>query len=322
MKIERRNITQEFRVSQDASDAPVISGYAAVFNTKSADMGWTEEIDPHAFDSVLATNPDVRALWNHNPDFPLGRTTAGTLSLKLDDKGLAYSVIAPATSYGNDLVVSMRRKDVTQSSFGFITKRDQWTDNADGSVSRRILEFAELIDVSPVTFPAFDSATAGVRSLPDSMPVELRSRFEKRTTDKTKRVDGEDLTADCFLIVGDPDKTDTWHLPWKFSTDEKTKSHLRDALGRIDQVEGVSAEDLKKAKDKLIDLCKKYSIDVSEAKSIRALTDQCTCPCPQCLAGSCGICSADPQCEGAERSQRSASWHADTMLRLRLAEAL
>jgi hypothetical protein len=154
------------------------------------------------------------------------------------------------------------------------------------------------------------------------MPVEMRSRIEQRAKKKTKRVDDEDLTADCFLIVGDPNKTDTWHLPWKFSTDEKTKSHLRDALARFDQVEGVDKDKLDKAWSKLADLCKQYGIDTSESKSARAMTDQCTCICPQCRAGSCGICSADPQCDGAERAKRSASLHADLMLRLRMAEAL
>ncbi len=321
MKTERRYITQEFRVSQDAT--PVIFGYAAVFDTRSNDMGWSEEIDPHAFDSVMATNPDVRSLWNHNPDYVLGRTAAGTLSLNVDARGLAYNITAPDTTVARDLVVSMRRGDVTQSSFSFICKRDQWTDNSDGTVTRRILEFAELIDVSPVTFPAYDQATSQARSLPESMPVEMRSQFENRASEKTERVDDEDLTADCFLIVGDPDKTSTWHLPWKFSTDGKTKDHLRDALSRFDQVEGVDKKALDAAWEKLQELCKKYGIDVSEKKSIRALTDQCTCPCPQCLAGSCGICSAAPLCIGAERAEsKSASWHADTELRLRLAEAL
>jgi hypothetical protein len=255
MKTERRYITQEFRVSQDAT--PVIFGYAAVFDTRSNDMGWSEEIDPHAFDSVMATNPDVRSLWNHNPDYVLGRTAAGTLSLNVDARGLAYNITAPDTTVARDLVVSMRRGDVTQSSFSFICKRDQWTDNSDGTVTRRILEFAELIDVSPVTFPAYDQATSQARSLPESMPVEMRSQFENRASEKTERVDCEDLT------------------------------------------------------------------DGSEKKSVRALTDQCTCPCPQCLAGSCGICSADPLCLGAERAEsKSASWHADAQLRLRLAEAL
>lgn len=319
MTSERRYLTHEFRISQDT--APVIIGYAALFNTPSENIGWIEEIDPHAFDSVMENSPDVRALWNHNPDHVLGRTVAGTLKIEVDSKGLAYTINPPDTTVARDLIVLMRRKDVTQSSFGFICKRDQWTDNPDGSITRRILEFSELLDVSPVTFPAFASASSGVRSLPDSMPVEMRSRFEGRAKAKTKRIDGEDLTADCFLIVGDPSKTDTWHLPWKFSTDEKTKSHLRDALARIDQVEGVSEETLKGAKDKLLDLCKQYGIDTSKAKSIRALTDQCICTCPQCRAGSCGICSAEPRCQGAERNSARLA-EVDLMLRLRVAEAL
>lgn len=176
---ERRYFAQEFRVSNDG-DAPKISGYAALFDSPSLDMGWTEEIDPHAFDSVMASNPDVRALWNHNPDHILGRTTAGTLRLSVDSRGLAYEVDTPDTQLARDLVTSMRRKDVTGSSFGFVTKRDQWTENSDGTVTRRILEFDSLLDVSPVTYPAYPATSSGVRSLPSSMPAEFRSRFEQR----------------------------------------------------------------------------------------------------------------------------------------------
>src|SRR5215469_2694548 len=77
-------------------------------------------------------------------------------------------------------MVSMRRRDITGSSFGFICKRDQWTDNPDGSVTRRILEFDQLLDVSPVTFPAYPASSSEANSLPASMPAEFRSRFEKR----------------------------------------------------------------------------------------------------------------------------------------------
>lgn len=238
MKPERRFLNHEFRVSQDAT--PVISGYAAVFDTASNDIGWTEEIDPHAFDSVMANSPDVRALWNHNPDHVLGRTKSGTLSLNVDARGLAYSITAPNTTVARDLVVSMRRGDVTQSSFSFWVQRDQWTDNPDGTVTRRILEFGELYDVSPVTYPAYDAANANVRSLPDTMPVEMRSRFEAKA---------------------------------------------------------------------------------KPAADSRALTDQCTCVCPQCMQGSCGICSVEPRCMGAERKSAATNWQADTMLRLRIAEA-
>jgi uncharacterized protein len=182
-KIETRHLTQEFRVSPEGADA-TITGYAAVFNTPSEDLGgWTEMIDPSAFDSVLAANPDVRALWNHNDDHVLGRTTAGTLTLTVDSRGLSYVIAPPDTTLAKDLMVSMRRKDVTQSSFAFICKRDQWTDNQDGTVTRRILEFDSLLDVSPVTYPAYTSASSHVRNLPESMPAEMRSRIAKRDDD-------------------------------------------------------------------------------------------------------------------------------------------
>jgi HK97 family phage prohead protease len=146
--IERRFLIQEFRVSQDG-ESPKISGYAALFDTPSEDMGFTEEIDPHAFDSVLATNPDVRALFNHDANIVLGRTSANTLSLTLDARGLAYEIDPPDTQAAKDLIVSMRRKDITQSSFGFICKRDQWTENQDGTITRRILEFQREFAACP-----------------------------------------------------------------------------------------------------------------------------------------------------------------------------
>jgi len=128
----------------------------------------------------MASNPDVRALFNHNPDNVLGRTAAGTLSLSIDSRGLAYSINPPDTQLANDLMVSLRRKDITGSSFGFVVARDQWTDNPDGTITRTILEIDQLLDVSPVTYPAYDAANAQARSLPESMPVEFRSRIEQR----------------------------------------------------------------------------------------------------------------------------------------------
>lgn len=201
-KIERRYISQEFRVSD--GEAPTISGYAALFDTPSDDLGgWTEAIDPHAFDGVLSANPDVRALWNHNADCVLGRTTANTLTLNLDARGLAYVIDPPDTTVARDLIVSMRRKDVTGSSFGFITKRDQWTDNADGSISRRILEFDELLDVSPVTYPAYSATTSQARSIPPSMPKEMRSKLTRSQSDDDEDAPVVELcSCECPQCVG------------------------------------------------------------------------------------------------------------------------
>jgi HK97 family phage prohead protease len=194
-KVERRNITHEFRVSAEG-EQPTISGYAALFDTPSDDLGgWTETIDPHAFDALINSQLDCRALWNHNADCILGRTTAKTLHLNIDGRGLAYIIDPPDTQLAKDLIISMRRKDVTQSSFGFICKRDQWTENSDGTVTRRILEFDELLDVSPVTYPAYSGTTTQARSLPPTAPKEIRSKIAKRDLEATD--DDLDDGCDC-----------------------------------------------------------------------------------------------------------------------------
>jgi len=167
--------------------------YACLFDSPYDTGWWIEQVDAHAFDSVMASSPDCRALWNHNPDHVLGRTTADTLHLSIDARGLAYVIDAPDTALAKDLMVSMRRKDVRESSFAFITKRDQWTDNPDGTITRTILEFEELLDVSPVTYPANPATSAQSRSLPASMPKEMRSRLERRDLSD----DGDDCICGC-----------------------------------------------------------------------------------------------------------------------------
>lgn len=98
------------------------------------------------------------------------------------------------------------------------------------------------------------------------------SRSRRSDQPKAKRVEGEDLTSDCFLIVGDKDDTNTWKLPWKFSTNEKKKSHLRNALARFNQLRGVSEDGKKAAWDELVKRCKEHDINVSEENSLRFLT--------------------------------------------------
>jgi len=97
-------------------------------------------------------------------------------------------------------------------------------------------------------------------------PQEVKVEPKVKKAAKTKRKAGEDLTADAFLLVGDPQDPSTWSLPWKFSTEAKTKRHLANALARFNQVEGFSAEEKAKAWKKLLRLCKKYGIEVSDEK--------------------------------------------------------
>ena len=199
-QLERRTITSEFRVTKSENETK-IGGYASVFDSASVDMGYTEYVDPHAFDAVLAANPDCRCLWNHNPDVVLGRTASGTLKLSVDEQGLAYECVLPDTQAARDLSISMERKDISQSSFAFVCAEDKWEKTPEGNWTRRILQVSSLADVSPVTYPAYSGATSGIRSLPASMPAELRSALAKRDDGNADpNVNG--CTCDCPECMG------------------------------------------------------------------------------------------------------------------------
>jgi len=158
---ERRYIkTSEIRLKEPEDDGTVgITGYAAVFDKWSEDLGFfKEKIEPGAFARTIK-NADVRALINHDPNLVIGRTKNGTLRLWEDDTGLGYEVDLPNTTYAVDLRESITRKDITQNSFGFRTIADDWTEDG----KRRTLLEVELFDVSPVTFPAYRQTKVKMR---------------------------------------------------------------------------------------------------------------------------------------------------------------
>ena len=146
--------------ANDENQPVKIRGYAALFNT-SYDLGWFQEtIRPGAFKESLDNGDDVRGLFNHETSLILGRSAAGTLALGEDEKGLWYEITVPDTQLGRDLVTSIGRGDITQSSFSFETIEDDWHTN-DGE-EERILIRVKLWDVSPVTFPANPATTSEV----------------------------------------------------------------------------------------------------------------------------------------------------------------
>lgn len=161
----------EVRSPEDGKP-PVIAGYAAVFNSLSAPLvgrngkKFREKIAPGAFTDHLLAKPDIRALWNHNADFPLGRTKNGTLRIAEDHRGVRFEINPPDTSWGRDAVEAIRTGVVDAMSFQFSVDDDQWTPAADGG-QIRTLRKAKLYEVSPVTFPAYQSTEVGVRSEAD-----------------------------------------------------------------------------------------------------------------------------------------------------------
>ena len=145
------------------SDKNTIVGYAAVFNS-TTDLGYFEErIKPGAFGRAIKERQDVRALWNHDANFVLGRTKSGTLVLDEDNTGLRVEIDPPDTQHARDLVESIRRGDVDQMSFAFIAVKESWTDRK-GLAPLRELEDVDLFDVSPVTYPAYEATSVGMRS--------------------------------------------------------------------------------------------------------------------------------------------------------------
>ena len=139
-------------------DEMVLEGYAAVFNSET-DLGhFREVIRPGAFDDVM-TN-DVRALINHDPNLILGRTENGTLELSTDERGLKYKVKLGQQQYARDFYESVKRGDISQSSFAFTIKEQSW--NEERTV-RSVDKVRTLLDVSPVTYPAYAAATVQAR---------------------------------------------------------------------------------------------------------------------------------------------------------------
>lgn len=179
----------EFRAAGD-DKGPVLEGYAAVFERWSLDLGgFKEKIARGAFDKTVA-EADVVALWNHDTRDLLGRIASGTLTLKVDERGLQYVIDPlPDTGTGRDVAELGRRGDIRGSSFGFRTVRDEWHEDEEGNVTRTLLEVA-LIDVSPVAMPAYPDTDAAVRTIAaqfDADPTEVRSALKARSLAKIIR---------------------------------------------------------------------------------------------------------------------------------------
>lgn len=185
-QIERRTITlKELRVVEElptSNTEPVIEGYASVFDSWSEELGgefpFRERVVKGAFEESIQRD-DIRALFNHDPNYVLGRNTSNTLSLEEDEKGLRVRITPPQTQWAKDLLVSIKRGDITQMSFGFTVILDRWSyeDNID---IRELLK-VKLYDVSPVTFPAYSQTECGIRTIFE------RHKEAQKSKDKNKR---------------------------------------------------------------------------------------------------------------------------------------
>lgn len=179
MTVERRALaaSPELRAGENAK---VARGYAALFNSETDIGGYFREvIAPGAFTDTLKTS-DVRALIDHDTGRIIGRSSAGTLRLNEDEKGLYVEIDLPDTTDGRDLAVQMERGDISGMSFGFRVTHDEWDEATD--IPTRTIHAMDLIEVSAVAFPAYDDTEIGLRSLDRAR--QDRQKSEKSEADK------------------------------------------------------------------------------------------------------------------------------------------
>lgn len=187
MDIERRSLSG--LVTLRAEGEPTVRGYAAMYNAETVIAGlWREQIAPGAFATALDGSDDVRALFNHDPNFLLGRTKSGTLRLSEDKQGLRYDVDLPDTQQARDVRELIRRGDVTGSSFGFRIEEDEWDDTPlkRGLLPLLTIRKVELFDVSPVTFPAYPQTSVSARAKGEASQAALKG-FLARQDEMARR---------------------------------------------------------------------------------------------------------------------------------------
>ena len=172
---EIRTNSVDFEVRAEG-DGMTFTGYASVFNSPSEDLGgFVEYVAPGAFKRSLQSRNEVKLLWNHDAGEPLASLRGGTMQLVEDERGLKVTAQLPQTSRGKDVAELLRLKTIDSMSFGFNVIKDSWS--RDGQT--RTLESVRLFEVSIVSFPAYESTTAQVRSQQTINPDQLADALLK-----------------------------------------------------------------------------------------------------------------------------------------------
>jgi HK97 family phage prohead protease len=190
---EVRVNSTEIEVREDTADGMTFSGYASVFNSASEDLGgFIEYVAPGAFKRSLQSRNEIKLLWNHDTGEPLASLRGGTMQLVEDKRGLKVTANLPNTTRGRDVAELLRTKVIDSMSFGFNVIRDAWS----GDGKTRTLESVRLSEVSIVTFPAYNSTIATIRSAPTINPDELADALLRLES-------GEDLTEEQATLITD-----------------------------------------------------------------------------------------------------------------------
>jgi HK97 family phage prohead protease len=197
--LERRQIIRDLEIRAEG-DGMTLRGYAAVFNSPSQPLPFTETIAPGAFTDSLKSRNDIKLLWNHDTGTVLGSTRAGTLKVSEDGHGLLIEAQLPDTQAGRDAATLIKRGDVNAFSFGFRVPAggDEWP-----SPDQRILKRVNIHEASVVSWPAYEATTgtASVRSMTD-----LESKIHALA--ELRGVSAEELTEALLALESGQELTE------------------------------------------------------------------------------------------------------------------
>jgi HK97 family phage prohead protease len=186
VKRKLKTATQLKNCKRDLKTHFTIEGYFALYEQETELFeGVYEIITKGAFNKTL--NNDIRALWNHNTQYVLGRNKSGSLELREDDKGLFGVVKLPATQYAKDLYELISRGDVDQCSFGFNILDEELEELASGAYRFRLKE-VDLHEISVVTFPAYENTTVQART--KQLEQMQQRKLETKKLELQKRLEG------------------------------------------------------------------------------------------------------------------------------------
>lgn len=170
---------RDFTATEQSIDGRTLAGYAAVYGQDSREIveggrRFTERIAPGAFNDTLSSKADVKLYYNHDSSMPLARTRSGTLQLRSDRNGLAFSATLPETTLGNDVRALIERGDLSgEMSFGFVVTEDSWTKDR----SQRLVKRAQLLEVSIVQDAAYPQTTSSLRSVSAALAEAVDARL-------------------------------------------------------------------------------------------------------------------------------------------------
>ncbi len=197
--IERRQTIRDLEIRSEG-DGMTLRGYAAVFNSPSEPLPFTETIEPGAFRDSLKSRNDIKLLWNHETGTVLGSTRAGTLTVTEDATGLLIEASLPDTQAGRDAATLIKRGDVNAFSFGFRVAQggDSWI-----SSNERVLKRVNIHEVSIVSWPAYTATegTASIRSMTD-----LSEKILKLA--EIRGVSAEELTSALLALESGEELTE------------------------------------------------------------------------------------------------------------------